>query len=217
MGRGSSGGENLGNSKGGVNPANVSNIRDMVSEREGKRSEVDSVLDVARDMHNEYGEDVGRFMIADIGGSDANTLAFTDGESITINSRYFNSKSMDSAYDACVSSGFHPSRGDKTAMQAVAAHEYGHMLTAKAAAKLTMTGHASEATSMDAVSKYIIDTARATTRHKGSMSMAKAISGYATHSNSECVAEAVADVYCNGSKASAESRAIVSVINGILK
>ena len=47
--------------------------------------------------------------------------------------------------------------------------------------------------------------------------MAKNISGYAGHSNAECIAEAVSDVYCNGRKASAESRAIVKELNTILK
>lgn len=216
MGRGSSGGGDLGNSSGGVNPSNVSNIRDLVSERETKAAEVDGVLDVAKAIHDEYGVDVGQFKIADIGGSDSNTLAFTDGTDIVFNSRYFDGAAMDKAYDASVASGFHPSRGNKSSMEAVAAHEYGHMLTAQVGAKMTMTGKASLATSMDNVSKYIMDQARAKTRYKGTMSMAAKISGYAKHSNSECVAEAVADVYCNGSRASAESKAIVSVMNEIL-
>ena len=41
---------------------------------------------------------------------------------------------------------------------------------------------------------------------------AEKISRYATDSNAECVAEAFADVYCNGSKAKAESRTVVSVL-----
>ena len=117
---------------------------------------------------------------------------------------------MDGAYDDCVKSGFHPGRGNKTAMQAVASHEYGHVLTQKAGAKLGILD-------MDNAAKTIVDRARKTTTHKGSISMAKNISGYAGYSNAECVAEAVADVYCNGRKASAESRAIVKVINDIMK
>lgn len=55
------------------------------------------------------------------------------------------------------------------------------------------------------------------TVQKSSMKMASNISGYAKSSYAECVAEAVADVYCNGSKARVESRAIVNEINKILK
>jgi len=45
----------------------------------------------------------------------------------------------------------------------------------------------------------------------------KAVSGYAEENNAECVAEAFADVFCNGKKAKAESRAIVSVLEKYLK
>ena len=214
MGRGSSGaGRNLGKGSGGVNPANITNERDLVSERGAKQAEVDDVLAVARDIYDEYGVDVGQFMLADIKGKDSNTMAYSDGENIGFNSSYFDGGKMDAAYDACVKSGFHPSRGNKSAMQAVADHEFGHILTEKVAAKIGVNGY----DSMDKAAKIIVDRARAKTSHKGSVSMAKNISGYAGHSNAECVAEAVADVYCNGRKASAESKAIVSVIKGILK
>ena len=95
-------------------------------------------------------------------------------------------------------------------MQAVASHEYGHVLTSKAGAKLGILD-------MDAAAKVIVDRAVKKTSHKGSVSLSKKISGYAGHSNAECIAEAVADVYCNGKKASAESRAIVNELNSILR
>ena len=47
--------------------------------------------------------------------------------------------------------------------------------------------------------------------------MAKKISGYATRSTKEAIAEAYADVYCNGAKAAKESAAIVNVLNKYLK
>jgi len=211
MGRGSSG-ANLG-SGGGVNPANIKNERDLVSEREGQQAAVDEVLAVARDIHNEYGVDVGQFMIADIGGKDARTMAYSDGDNIGFNSRYFDGDTMRSAYDDCVKSGFHPSRGNKTAIEAVASHEYGHVLTEKVAQKLGISGPYS----MDDAAKTIVDRAVKTTSHRGSVSFAKKISGYAKKSNAECVAEAVADVFCNGRNARAESRAIVSTMNSMLR
>ena len=211
MGRGSSGaGANLGKGRGGINPANIVSERDLVSERERSRAEVDDILAVARDIHDDYDVDVGQFMLADIKGKDIGVMAYSDGNNIGFNSRYFDGDMMQAAYDACVDSGFHPGRGNKTAIQAVASHEYGHVLTQKAGAKLGVSD-------IDAAAKIIVDRARATTAHKGSVSMAKKISGYAGESNAECVAEAIADVYCNGRRAAAESRAIVSTLNGILK
>ena len=212
MGRGSSGG-NLGNSKNGVNPANIANERDLVSERERKQAEVDDVLTVARSISEEYGVEVGQFMLAEIGGKDSGVMAYSDGTNVGFNSAYFDGKNMDGAYDACVQQGFHPSRGSKSGIEAVAAHEYGHVLTEQAAQKLGIKG----GDTIDAAAKTIVDRAMAKTKHKGSVKMASQISGYAKQSNAECVAEAVADVYCNGSNAKAESKAIVSVLNGILK
>lgn len=213
MGRGSSGGGSLPASSSGVNPKNIHNERDLVSERERKRAEVDDVLTVARGISDEYGVEVGQFILADIGGKDSGTLAYSDGENIGFNSSYFNGENMTGAYDASVASGYHPSRGSKSAMEAVASHEYGHVLTEKAAAKLGIKSP----NSMDNAAKTIVDRAMKNAKYKSSMKMASNISGYAKSSYAECVAEAVADVYCNGSKAKAESRAIVGEINKILK
>ena len=212
MGRGSSGGGNLRSGGGGVNPANIHNERDLVSERERQQQEVDDVLAVARQIYEQYGVDVGQFMLADIGGKDALTMAYSDGENIGFNSKYFDAENMQRAYDACVDSKFHPSRGNKTALQAVAAHEYGHVLSERAAQKLGAGIYG-----IDSASKTIVDRAMSKMGYKGSIKMAAKISGYAKESYAECVAEAVADVFCNGRKATAESRAIVNELNKILR
>jgi len=47
--------------------------------------------------------------------------------------------------------------------------------------------------------------------------MAGKISGYARYNYSETIAEASADVYCNGGRASKASRAIMTEIKDILK
>lgn len=211
MGRGSSGaGGNLGRGGGGVNAANIKNERDLLSDTKASRADVNDVLMTARDIHDEYGVDVGQFMLAEVVGKDSTTMAYSDGTDIGFNSKYFNGVNMEGAYKACVDSGFHPSNGNKTAMQAVASHEYGHVLTQKAGERLGVYD-------MDDAAKIIVDRATAATKHKGSKSFAKKISGYAGHSNAECVAEALADVYCNGKNASAESRAIYKEIKSILK
>ena len=215
MGRGSSGGgDSL--KGGGADKANIKNVRDLVSMRESKRQEVDEVLTVAQYMHDEYGMDVEKFVVADLSGKDALTMAYYDGENIGFNSKYFNSEKMTKAYDSCAADGFHPGRGDKTAMEAIGAHEYGHAIIGQVAGALTMSGHASDATSVDKVTKYVVNQALKKTKQKSATKFARNISGYATYNNGECISEAFSDVYCNGSKAKAESRAIVSVINDIL-
>ena len=214
MGRGSSGGGgNLPSRGSGVNPKNIKNLRDLVSERERKQAEVDDILTAAREIHNLYGVDVGQFMLADVGGKDSSTMAFSDGENIGFNTRFFDSGNMTKAFDDCVKSGFHPSRGQKPAMEAVAAHEYGHVLTERAAQRLGISG----VNSIDNASKVIIDRATKRLNYKGSVRLATPISGYAKYSNAECVAEALADVYCNGRKAKVESRTIATVMSEILK
>lgn len=210
MGRGSSGaGRNLGKGS-GVNPANIVNERDLVSERERKQREVDEVLTVSRDMMDEYGVEVGQFVLADVKGKDSGTLAYSDGTNIGFNNKYFDYDKMNEAYDDCVAIGFHPSRGDKSGLGAVGAHEDGHNLAMMVGRKLGIYD-------IDDASKVIVDGAVKNTKHKGSVSFASKISGYAGHSNAECVAEAVADVYCNGRRASAESKAVVAEIKRLLK
>lgn len=43
------------------------------------------------------------------------------------------------------------------------------------------------------------------------------VDSYATDSNAECIAEATTDVYCNGKKAKAESKAVVQVLRNLIK
>ena len=126
-----------------------------------------------------------------------------------MNQRYMNGPAMDAAYDVSVKSGFHPARGNKSGIQAVASHEYGHALSDKAAAKL--------GTSIEGASRQIVERARKKTGQRTNMAFAGKISGYAQYNFAETVAEAVSDWYCNGSKASKQSRAVVSVLNSILK
>ena len=97
-------------------------------------------------------------------------------------------------------------------MEAVAAHEFGHVLTERVAQRMGITG----LNSINAAATRIVNEARPKTSHRGVVQMASKISVYATHSNAEAIAEAVSDVYCNGSRARAESRAIVDVVRSYL-
>lgn len=105
---------------------------------------------------------------------------------------------------ASAKSGFHPGIGKKTGAEAVAAHEIGHRLGEVAAKKAGI----SEREIVARASKKVgISTAN----------MAGHISKYARSNYGETIAEAASDVYCNGSKASKASRAIMSEVKSILK
>jgi hypothetical protein len=65
---------------------------------------------------------------------------------------------------------------------------------------------------IDQSATKIVNEARASTKHRGVVKMANAISRYASSSNAECIAEALSDYYCNGKKAKSESKAIVNVL-----
>lgn len=212
MGRGSSGaGGNGGDLLGKQGrTGQVSNVRDMISERGSRQTETDDVLSVARRMTGFYGDSgaINQFQIAKVGGG---VMAYYDSDgNIAMNEKYMNSAGMDRAYDAAVKSGFHPSRGNKSGIQAVASHEYGHALADKVGSKL---GYGD----VESASRKIVERARAKTNHKTNMSFAKSISGYAQYNFAECVAEAVSDWHCNGSKAKKESRAVMAVINSSLR
>lgn len=216
MGRGqskASGGRDWGEGGSGANADDIKDRKDLVSQRnEGtgaKQKSVDDVLTVARSMNEQYGEDglIYQFESARMVKSASMAMAVYDGQNIVMNDKYMNSKGMDAAYDAAVKSGFHPSRGNKSGTEAVAAHEYGHALTDAAARKMGISN-------MDAAANRIMTEARAKTRTKG---LAGNISRYATTNAAEAIAEAVSDVYCNGTKASGASKSVVKVLNKYIK
>ena len=210
-GRGAnSGGE--GWSGGGGGDITIINTTSLVSAREGQQLEVDETLQTFKDMHEEYGYVVDDLEIATLSSKDASVMAYYDGSNIAFNETYFDKAKMETAYARCVKDGFHPSQGNKTALQAVASHEIGHALTDKAIAKM-----GSKLGKQDGA-EAILKEAQKSIGHKGKLaSMAGKISGYAKESARECIAEAVADVYCNGKNAHKESQAIVNVMNKYLK
>lgn len=192
----------------GLSPNDILSTRDMISERH-KNSLVDEVLTVSRDLRYEYGlsAEVYSFQIAELKPK-ASAIAYYDGSNIAVNSKFMKADRLDTAYDECVKQGFHPSKGNKTAMQAVASHEFGHAINDAIGKKMGMD--------IDSSATKIVNEARKQTKHRGVVQMASKISGYATHSNAEAIAEAVSDVYCNGKKARSESRAIVNVVKSYL-
>lgn len=211
-GRGaSSGGEGWTGGSGGI-AVDILGTTSLISAREGQQLEVDETLQTFKDMHDEYGYAVDDLQIATLSAKDGGVMAYYDGSNIAFNQAYFDKAKMESVYADTVKSGFHPSQGNKTALQAVASHEIGHALTDKAIAKM-----GSKLGKQDGA-EAILKEAQKQAGHKGKLaSMASKISGYAKESARECIAEAVADVYCNGKKATKESQAIVNVMNKYLK
>lgn len=208
MAKGSRGGKSGRYPGGGLGAGDILSTTDFISERGAYTETVDGVLTVARDVGDEYGLLVD-YEMAEIKAS-AGAIAYYGGGTIGWNKAYADSKKLNDSYDDCVKSGFHPGRGNRTAAEAVAAHEYGHALTDKAVAKLG-------ARNLEDAANMIVKEARKQTKHKGVVIMSRKISTYATSSNAEAIAEAFSDVYCNGKKAKSESRAIVSVLNKYAK
>ncbi len=211
-GRGaSSGGSGWTGGNSTLNPADIVSTTSLISAREGKQQEVDETLQTFKDVYDEYGYIIGNDIeIATLKGGGASTMAYYDGSNIAINSSYFDKAKMEGAYAKCVESGFHPSQGKKTALQAVASHELGHALTDAVGAKMgAVKGDTATA---------ILREAKKQGKFKGTVAdMAGKISGYAKFNPRECIAEAFSDVYCNGKKATKESQAIVNVMNNYLK
>jgi hypothetical protein len=210
-GRGaSSGGSGWTGGNSNLNPADIVSTTSLVSAREGNQQEVDEVLQTFKDINDEYGYIINDIEIATLKGEGATTMAYYDGANIAVNKSYFDKAKMESAYQDCFESGFHPSKGNKTALQAVASHELGHALTDAVSAKMgAIKGDTANA---------ILKEAKSQGKFKGTVAdMAGKISGYAKFNPRECIAEAFSDVYCNGKKATKESQAIVNVMNKYLK
>ena len=194
---------------GGLSPADILSTNSFVSERHNYDISND-VLDVFKNVNEEYGYVIGDILVAKIKSKSNNTMAYYDGTNIGFNEAYASTKVLNKAYADCVKSGFHPSNGNKSPAEAVASHELGHALT-------DAVGKKTGGLDIDRASDRIVKEAKKQTGHRGVVQMAKKISTYATHSNAEAIAEAFSDVYCNGKKAHKESKAIVNVINSYLK
>ena len=190
---------------GGGGSAPPLSTADLISQREGKTTEVDQVLSVLRDVNNQYGvqidTEVGIFPAGSsvMGYHDPNT------GNLGMSKSYFDSAKLDGVMDEQAKIGYHPSRGDKSGIEAVMSHEAGHKLNYVASDKAGM--------SADALANKVVSSASKSLGYKNSANMASKISGYATESMKECIAEAFADVYCNGNNARKESKAVVSELN----
>ena len=191
---------------GGGNGPSPTKVDDLISQRERKRAEVDQTLTVLRDVRDQYGltvdTEIGTFRPG------ATVMGYYDQASgnVGLSKAYFDAIKIDGSYDDCVRTRFHPPRGNKTGTEAVISHEMGHALTGKIAQKMGV--------SFEKASRTIVQEAKRSDGYRGRASdWAARISRYALKNESEAIAEAFADVYCNGNRAKRESRAIVDVLN----
>lgn len=209
-GRGaSSSSERVRRHKGGdLKPSDILSTTALMGDRE-KYAMSNDIFSAVSDVYDEYGLQLEDIQVATL-KQGASAIAYYDGANVAFNKAYMDEKKLNASYADCVTSGFHPSNGSKTPAEAVAYHELGHALTDAVGRKMGVYDTEASAT-------RIVNEARKYTAHKGVVQMASKISGYATHSNAEAIAEAFADHKCNGSKARAESKAIVKVVDSYLK
>ena len=208
-GRGSSSGESLAEQSTGANFTVLSEV-DVWSFRhqQGNEPFVDAMNSSVRDMANDFPtlmNDIEYINAATLKGAAASqVLGYYGDGNVSLNANYTNVQKMNDVYDAAVQSGFHPSRGNKSGTEAVTYHEMGHALTDSIKNKVG-------AEDLNASSKKIVNDAyKASGGTGGTKKWAGGISGYAQDSFAECVAEAVADWYCNGSNSSKQSKAIMT-------
>lgn len=218
-------GANSGNlsSESGIH-LNYEKDSDIWTYRHQKKNErfVDNVNQTIREMGETYGElntVINDVYIAKLQGAHSRSiLAFWDGNGeLGINKRFGNIDKMTKVYEDSVKSGFHPSRGNKTAEQAVIAHELGHSLTTLAQQKTGAKSFDDVAKRIMKDSQKILNKQAGKRKYQGTNKIANAISGYARENNAECIAEATADVYCNGRKAKSESKAVVQALKKLIK
>ena len=208
-GRGSgSGGPSLGGGSG--KPVNIISQTDVWSyrHRSGNEPFVDSMNTAIRGIQDSFPGIMNHVNVVnavEMGGKDrTQTLGVysSTAKTVGLNQNYTNVDKMNKTYDSA--GDHHPSRGNKNAVEAVTAHEMGHAVTGMLAEKMGISD-------FDTAAKKIVDGAYKRSKGKGgTKAWAKKISGYTTENNAECIAEAISDVYCNGSKAAKESRAIFS-------
>lgn len=210
MGRGSSkAGGGVGKYGGGMtgedSTTTVKSSHPLTDEiSKGGGSFANEIMNTRDAMEAEYGSAVKQMNLHVGTFSDPSVLGAYGGDTLYMNEKYVKNKNLTEAMKASEKSGFHPSIGNKTGAEAVASHEIGHRLGEVAAKK---AGISEQEIVARAAKKVGIKTEN----------MAGHISQYARSNYSETIAEASADVFCNGNKANRVSKAIMSEVKSILK
>lgn len=177
-------------------------IGTAISEGEGLYA--NEIMNTRDALEREYGSVLTgvNLSVAKFGSS--GVLGAYGGDTVYLAEKYAKNEGLTEAMKQSAQQGFHPSIGNKTGAEAVTAHEIGHYLGEKASAKAGIS------------QRDIVERASKVVGIKVNQ-MASKISEYARYNYKETIAEACADVYCNGSKANKVSRAIMKEIKSILK
>lgn len=200
---------------------NASKDKDIWAYRHNPNNErfVDNINTTIKDMADTYKGLMGAINDVYMAKVNKDTVmaywAPGTGE-LGFSNKYGSMERMAKSYEECVKEGFHPSNGNKTAEQAITAHEIGHALTSVAQKNMGSRDFDEIAKKVVQDAKSILNKQAGKTRYRGTRKIAAGISEYAKSSNAECIAEATSDVYCNGSKASRESKAVVEALKKYL-
>lgn len=155
-------------------------------------------------FEREYGDAVKNMNLSVATFNKPGVLGAYGGDTLFMNQKYIRNANLTEAMKNGAESGFHPGIGNRTGAEAVAAHEIGHRLGEVAAQRAGIS------------QRDIVVRASKGLNIKPE-NMAGHISKYARSNYGETIAEASADVYCNGAKASKASQAIMAEIRKIIK
>lgn len=170
----------------------------------GGGSFANQIMNTRDAFESEYGSAVKQMNLSVGTFSDSSVLGAYGSDTLIMAEKHINNKNLTKAMKASAKAGFHPSIGDKTGAEAVAAHEIGHRLGEVAAKRARIS------------QKEIVARAAAKV-NISTENMAGHISRYARSNYGETIAEASSDVFCNGSKASRVSIAIMNEVKSILR
>lgn len=162
------------------------------------------IMNTRDTFESEYGDAIKNISLQAATFDDPSVLGAYGGNTLYMNERYIKNAYLTSAMQRASKDGFHPSIGNKTGAEAVASHELGHRLGEVAASKAKVS------------QEEIVGRAAKKVGIKKE-NMAGHISKYARSNYHETIAEAYADVFCNGNKANRASKAIVKEVKAILK
>lgn len=210
MGRGSSGagggiGPFGGGMSGGQEPgATVRSSHPLTQEigKTGGGQFANEIMSTRDAFEAEYGSAVKGLNLSVATFNQEGVLGAYGQNTLYMNQKYIRNANLTEAMQN--SNGFHPGIGNRTGAEAVASHEIGHKLGEFASRR---AGISEQDIVARAGKKVGIKTEN----------MAGHISQYARSSYAETIAEASADVFCNGAKASKASRAIMNEVKAILK
>lgn len=189
------------NKKSSTTVRNAQPIGEAISNGAGLYA--NNIMNTRDSMEREYGRTISSLILSVATLGTGALGAYGDGV-LYMSKEYSSNSKLTEAMESASKSGFHPKLNGKTGAEAVASHEIGHYLGETASKKAGIT------------EREIVYRAGKSIGMKGNR-VASTISEYARYNYSETIAEAFADVYCNGKKASKASIAITDTVKGILR